>query len=142
MYFSDLTWETYVDYYPDYCSLSSVARREGALLESAAISRAAALVYPSDWAASSARTHYHAAAEKTYKIHFGANLQEVPPREAALRHPIGDVINLLWMGVDWERKGNNCTRLHEEPAKYGRECTADHLWKQFPHNMSRILECK
>ena len=29
VYFSDLTWETYVDYYPDYCSLSSVAEEEG-----------------------------------------------------------------------------------------------------------------
>jgi glycosyltransferase involved in cell wall biosynthesis len=107
VYFSDLTWAEIVDYYPEYSSLSSVARREGELIESAAISKASAVIYPSDWAVSSARKHYHAPAAKTHKIQFGANLDEVPSRAEALDRRLGDVINLLWVGVDWHRKGGS-----------------------------------
>jgi glycosyltransferase involved in cell wall biosynthesis len=105
VYFSDLTWAEIVDYYPEYSSLSSIARREGELIESAAISKASAAIYPSDWAVSSARKHYHAPEAKTHKIQFGANLEEVPSRAAALDRTLGQVINLLWVGVDWHRKG-------------------------------------
>ena len=105
VYFSDLTWAEIVDYYPEYSSLSSIARREGELIESAAISKATAVIYPSDWAVSSARNHYHAPVAKTHRIQFGANLEEVPSRAAALDRTLGRVINLLWVGVDWHRKG-------------------------------------
>ena len=99
VYFSDLTWAKIVDYYPEYSSLSSLARFEGELIESAAISKATAVIYPSDWAVSSARNHYHASVAKTHRIHFGANLEEVPSRAAALDRTLGPVINLLWVGV-------------------------------------------
>ena len=105
VYFSDLTWATIVDYYPEYSSLWSVARREGELIESAAISKAAAVVYPSDWAVSSARIHYHATPGKTHKVRFGANINEIPSRASALNHHLSGVIKLLWVGVDWYRKG-------------------------------------
>jgi glycosyltransferase involved in cell wall biosynthesis len=105
VYFSDLTWATIVDYYPEYSSLWSVARREGELIESAAISRAAAVVYPSDWAVSSARIHYRATPDKTHKVRFGANITEIPSRASALNHQLSGVIKLLWVGVDWYRKG-------------------------------------
>lgn len=105
VYFSDLTWAEIVDYYPEYSSLSPIARREGELIESAAIAKASAAIYPSDWAVSSARRHYHAPEAKTHKIQFGANLEEVPSRAAALDRTLGQVINLLWVGVDWHRKG-------------------------------------
>jgi glycosyltransferase involved in cell wall biosynthesis len=118
VYFSDLTWAKIIDYYPEYTGLSSTARREGDHIEAAAITRATAAIYPSDWAVSSARNDYHAPASKTHKIQFGANLEEIPSRAAALSRTLGPVINLLWVGVDWQRKGGaialDCLKsLHE-----------------------------
>jgi len=105
IYFSDITWADIVDYYPQYSSLSSFARAEGEHIEAAAIRRAAAAVYPSEWAMNGACNHYGASPEKTFKVSFGANLAQVPSREDALYHPLDGPVRLLTVGVDWERKG-------------------------------------
>ncbi len=51
--------------------------------------------------------HYKANPEKVHCVPYGANLEaeEIPLREVALNHHLGQEINLLWVGVDWERKG-------------------------------------
>jgi glycosyltransferase involved in cell wall biosynthesis len=105
VYFSDLTWNQIIEYYPDYSSISSFGRNEGERIESAAILGAKAAVYPSKWAADSACDHYGASRETTCSVSFGANLNDPPSRESALMHPLGSTIRLLLVGVDWERKG-------------------------------------
>jgi glycosyltransferase involved in cell wall biosynthesis len=105
VYCSDTTWFDIIDYYPEYSKLTQISRREGELIEAAAITKADASVYPSEWAARSAREHYRAAPEKVFFIPFGANLARVPPREAALHHPLLSPLRLLLIGVSWERKG-------------------------------------
>ena len=107
VYFTDLNFANIVDYYPGCSSLFGFARAEGDRIESAAIGRASALIYPSEWAARTAVEHYKADARKVHCIPLGANFDEsdIPPREAALQHPLDRGISLLWVGVDWERKG-------------------------------------
>ncbi|WP_263360087.1 glycosyltransferase family 4 protein [Acidicapsa ligni] len=105
VYSSDTTWADVVNYYPEFSSLSSLSRHEGEWIEAAAIRRADAIAYPSEWAARSAREHYKADPAKIHRLPFGANLESVPSREAALRHPLNGRIQLLMIGVDWERKG-------------------------------------
>jgi glycosyltransferase involved in cell wall biosynthesis len=105
VYSSDTTWADVIDYYPEYSGLSSIARLEGERIESAAITRADAIVYPSDWAVLSARDHYKSPAAKLHRIPFGANLEAVPSRALALHHPLNGKVNLLMVGVDWDRKG-------------------------------------
>jgi glycosyltransferase involved in cell wall biosynthesis len=65
------------------------------------------LIYPSTWAARTAIEHYKAELGKVHCIPFGANFEEadIPPRAAALRHSLERGIALLWVGVDWQRKG-------------------------------------
>jgi glycosyltransferase involved in cell wall biosynthesis len=105
VYYSDLTWDQIIEYYPDYSSISSFGKIEGERIEAAAIRCAKAAVYPSNWAADSACNHYGASRETTVKVSFGANLNDPPSREAALQRSIGPTVKLLLVGVNWERKG-------------------------------------
>jgi glycosyltransferase involved in cell wall biosynthesis len=105
IYYSDLTWNQILEYYPDYSCISSFGKAQGERIESSAILRSKAAVYPSEWAVDSACNHYGASRQTTLKASFGANLNDPPSREAALQHPLGDTIKLLLVGVDWHRKG-------------------------------------
>jgi glycosyltransferase involved in cell wall biosynthesis len=107
VYFTDMNWADIVDYYPNCSALFEFARLEGDRIETAAIGKASALIYPSTWAAGTAIDHYKADPEKVHYIPSGANFEEadIPPREAALRHSLDGGITLLWVGVDWQRKG-------------------------------------
>jgi glycosyltransferase involved in cell wall biosynthesis len=105
IYMSDLTWAGIVNYYPDFVNLSARERKEGERIEAAAIGKAAALIYPSEWAAQSAISHYNADSEWVYTIPFGANLEQAPSRTDALSRKLTRPLKLLWVGVDWQRKG-------------------------------------
>jgi glycosyltransferase involved in cell wall biosynthesis len=107
IYYSDLTWNQIIEYYPDYSSISAFGRGEGERIEASAILRSKAAVYPSEWAVDSACEHYGASRATTQKASFGANLNDPPSREEALQHPLGETIKLLLVGVDWHRKGGS-----------------------------------
>ncbi len=107
VYYTDITWAAIVDYYPEFSEVSNFGRAEGERIEAAAIGRAKASVYPSDWAVDSACNHYGADPNTVFKISFGANLKDPPTRGIALRRSIQSRVNLLLVGVDWERKGGN-----------------------------------
>jgi len=105
IYQTDITWAAIVDYYPEFSEVSALGRAEGERIESAAIARAKASVFPSNWAVDSACNHYGASPSAVYRIPFGANLKEPPSRTSALRRAVHGRVNLLLVGVDWERKG-------------------------------------
>ena len=105
VYYSDITWADIVDYYPEFSSVSPWGRAEGERIEAAAIAHASAAVYPSEWAVNSACKHYGASRETTFKVSFGANLNDPPSRESALDRRLDGLVNLLLVGVDWKRKG-------------------------------------
>lgn len=109
IYYSDATWDNIVDYYLGCSSLFQFARKEADWIEAAALGTAAALIVPSTWAASSAVGHYNVDPQKVHLIPCGANFEraEIPPREAAMKHSQDKGIVLLWIGVDWERKGGS-----------------------------------
>jgi glycosyltransferase involved in cell wall biosynthesis len=107
VYVTDMNWADIVDYYPGQSSLLEFARNEGDRIEAAAIAKATALIYPSEWAARTATVHYGADVRKVHCIPFGANFEEadIPSRASALGHSLARGIALLWVGVDWQRKG-------------------------------------
>jgi glycosyltransferase involved in cell wall biosynthesis len=105
VYVTDQNWADIVDYYPGSTSLFDIAKREGEIIEALALGSCKSLIYPSAWAANTAHMHYGIAKEKIHIVPYGANMEEVPPREAALHHKLEHKVNLLWVGVDWIRKG-------------------------------------
>lgn len=106
VYCCDSTITQLIDYYPGLSKLLPVSKRELAYIEQRAIDRADLLVYSSHWAGNSAIHDFGAPAEKVAVFPFGANFPVVLPREEVIhRQPQPDRCELLFVGVEWVRKG-------------------------------------
>ena len=104
VYTSDVTWQVYEGYYPAVYRRPSELRLRRAL-ERRCLRRADLLVFSSQWAADSAVQHYGVPAERVEVIPYGANLPVAPPRNGPEGRAHAPVLELLFLGVNWERKG-------------------------------------
>jgi glycosyltransferase involved in cell wall biosynthesis len=86
------------DLWPFSCSQSIYTDRK-------AMQKANRVFFSSRWAADHARVHYGIAPAKISVIPFGANIDEVPPREAVLTKKPVSPFRLLFIGSSWEHKG-------------------------------------
>lgn len=76
--------------------------RNGKRHDKRALSRAAAILFSSEWAKESAHRRYGINPRKIYSVPFGANI----PVPSFLREKTpGDPVRLLFVGTDWRRKG-------------------------------------
>ncbi len=106
IYLSDITFALILGYYQNYSNFNSASKKNGEKTESLAIKKAAWVIYPSQWAADSAIHHYKKNPDQVIVHPLGANIESYPsPSELlnkfkTLKHP-----RLLFLGVDWERKG-------------------------------------
>ena len=95
-------------YYPDFLRMAEVSRRHSAELGRRAVDAVDLAIYASEWAADAARGAYDLAPEHVAVVPFGANL-ETMPADADVERSIAsrgqEVCRLLWIGVDWTRKG-------------------------------------
>jgi glycosyltransferase involved in cell wall biosynthesis len=105
VYTSDVTFARIHDYYPFYSNLQRRSVREANRVEKAALDNARLILYPTEWAAKSARDDYGIDPAKIRVIPYGANLEEIPPRDVALAARPTQPCRLLFLAVDWERKG-------------------------------------
>ncbi len=107
VYHTDMTWAQGVDYYSIYSALFGFARDQGEAIQRAALEKATMSIFPSSWAAKSATDHYGIDPSRVSVICYGANFsaEDVPAAAEALQHPLDHGVNLLWIGVDWNRKG-------------------------------------
>ena len=94
-----------LDYYPEFSRVLKGCIRDANTLEQSAINRASLVFYSSSWAADSARKDYGADAAKVRVVPFGANLEEPPSAEEVLNRGLSDTCRMLFVGVDWEKKG-------------------------------------
>lgn len=108
VYISDATFNLLSNYYAYFSNLNRLQRKESNMLEQMAISKAHRLIYCSEWAANSAISHYKAPQEKVSVVNFGANLLFEPVN---IHNNIAtkdmSICNILFLGVDWERKGGD-----------------------------------
>jgi glycosyltransferase involved in cell wall biosynthesis len=108
VFWSDATHAALFDFYPEYSNLCLETVRAGHQIEQRAVDRASAILLSSDWTAESVIRDYGADPGKVHVIPFGANL-DAPPSpglvEAAINSRARRTCNLLFVGVDWERKG-------------------------------------
>lgn len=108
MFWVDGTFAGMSDFYRSFSSLARVSLREGARADQGALSRATRALYSSEWAANSARQHYEVEPSRVRFVNLGANLQrdpEEPEVMAAIAQRERAVCRLLFVGVEWERKG-------------------------------------
>ena len=105
VYLSDATFALMHEIYPIFSAMGKNATATEHHFEQAIIERASLLVYPSQWAADSARVTYGAKPENIRVLPFGANLDDPPPRREALGREITGPIEMLFLAKEWERKG-------------------------------------
>jgi glycosyltransferase involved in cell wall biosynthesis len=107
-FWTDAVWDAMVDYY--YQNVGKRLNAQARSLEQHAIQKAAHAVYSSEWAVESAYSRYQVNCNKLATIPFGPNLEINHGRaevEAAIARRRSDSCTLLFLGVDWERKGGN-----------------------------------
>lgn len=108
IYSRDTTFNLFVDYYPSFFGLKKTEIDEGNEVERLAIQKSTKIIYSSQWAAASAINFYGADKDKVTVLHFGANLVYEPKLEnIKLASPDPEVCNLLFVGVNWMRKGGD-----------------------------------
>jgi len=108
--YGDLTAKLFQNYAANLTGLSSWAIAQLELVEGRALHRASHIVYASEWAAQAAVRDYNISPEKVSVIPMGANLDTVPTAkqvEMARNSPPRDECKLIFIGVDWERKGGD-----------------------------------
>src|SRR5690606_921506 len=104
----DATHANLFDFYPDYTNMCRRIIRDGHQIEQTAIDRASAVIFSSEWAAQSAVRDYRADPAKVHVVPFGANLENPPSTRDvndAIRARPRQICKLLFIGVDWKRKG-------------------------------------
>lgn len=111
VFWTDATFASMVGFYPgNWSSLANETVIRGNDLERLAIKNAALCAYSSNWAADSAIHDYAAKPDKVVCIPFGANFQQAPEKytvDKAIANRSKSVCRLLFMGVEWLRKGGD-----------------------------------
>ena len=110
VFWADATFANIQDFYPQYSNLNNDVIYNWHQMENLALQKAKLAIYSSDWAAQSAIQEYGADPAKVKVIPFGSNVDSLFTHET-----IKDVIaarptdrcKLLFLGVDWIRKGGS-----------------------------------
>ncbi|MFI3320917.1 MAG: glycosyltransferase family 4 protein [Rikenellaceae bacterium] len=115
IYRSDSTFNLMIDYY--IFNVSKKTKREGNIIEQKVLNKASIVLYPSLWAKKSALIDYKQEEEKLHVIESGANIEEI--KISNNKYKKNGVLNLLFLGVDWKRKGGDialeaCRYLYEK----------------------------
>ncbi|MDQ6762318.1 MAG: glycosyltransferase family 4 protein [Bacteroidota bacterium] len=106
IYFNDATFKAYSETYEkEFKNLNSFSRWEGNKLENAALKKSSLIIFTSNWAALSAINDYKAPVNKVEVMLMGANIDFVPDRKIIFEKEKNNILTLVFLGVDWERKG-------------------------------------
>lgn len=103
LYFSDTVFPAMIDYYPEFSNLYNWNIKEGLRMEKKALGNATLSIFSSEWAAKFAINDLNIPQEKIRIIEFGANIDDFESGNKKIF--IDGYLNLLFLGVDWERKG-------------------------------------
>lgn len=109
VFWADATYDCLVNFYNSSDKLFYESEVDGNKADSAAIKKASLIFYASEWGRNSAIDKYTANPNKVKQLSFGANIEheasinEISQAiEERIKHRH---INLLFVGVDWKRKG-------------------------------------
>ena len=108
VFWTDAPFGAMVDYYPWYTGLGEHCLRDGMFSDTEALRRAALGIYSSDWATRLAEEKHAALPDRLAVVPFGSNLKssvEESEVDALVTQRLGHPWRILFVGVDWERKG-------------------------------------
>ena len=110
VFWADACFAGMIDFYPYTSNLCRRTIREGNQTEQDALDRCSLAIYSSDWAARTALEHYKIDPAKVKVVPYGANIETGRTRNevlASLESRPTDRCELLFIGVEWERKGGD-----------------------------------
>lgn len=105
IYSTDATFAVMANYYPELTPAAPPFSREGNLVEKRALDKASLVVTSSKWAADSMVRDYRTPEDKIEIIACPAHLERSPAREVVMRKKDRGECRLLFVGIDWQRKG-------------------------------------
>lgn len=107
IYLTDATINSLVDYY--YFNLWGFSIKESNFIEQRAIKNSQTIFFASKWAQEETKNFYNVEGVHSEILKFGPNLDERHlPSKSIIRNVGRDIkFNLLFVGVDWERKGGD-----------------------------------
>ncbi len=109
VFWTDATFAGMINYYPyPFSGLCAESIKNGNDMEQRALSKCRIAIYSSDWAADTAIKCYDVDPIKVKVVPFGANVEcnrSIDDIEDMLRKKNLDICKLLFVGVDWGRKG-------------------------------------
>ena len=105
VHISDATFDLMCGYYESFTRLPALCKRTGESLERTAINASKLSLLSSQWAATSAVSHYGGPVDRVHFIPWGCNFETDPNEGGRIDRFDPDVCHLLFIGMDWERKG-------------------------------------
>ncbi|MEM7759318.1 MAG: glycosyltransferase family 4 protein, partial [Cyanobacteria bacterium P01_A01_bin.40] len=109
-FWADATFAGIADFYPQYSNFHDDVIQDWHQMERSALDKCQLAIYSSDWAAQSAIEFYQADPQKVKVVPFGANITnqlDVSQVKQAIEARPSDVCKLLFIGVEWLRKGGD-----------------------------------
>ena len=103
----DSTFRSLTSTYMEFKKASRLSLWTGQFLERKALGKCAFIVYSSHWAADSAIHEYGVPAGKIFVRPLGANMDRIPGREGIFEKEQNKELTLLYLAVEWERKGGS-----------------------------------
>lgn len=110
VFWADATFANLVDFYPQYSNLCQESLERGHLMERLALEKSSLAIYSSEWAAQTAIEYYKADSAKVRVVPFGANIESrktIDEIKDSIESRPSDRCKLLFLGVDWYRKGGD-----------------------------------
>ncbi|MEJ7911900.1 MAG: glycosyltransferase family 4 protein [Chitinophagaceae bacterium] len=108
IFISDTTFALISNYYKnDFEQICALSRWEGNYIENRSLVKSAHLIYSSKWAAQSAVKDYFMPAEKITVMPLAANMDTRPARAIIFDKQKNRTLTLLYLAVEWERKGGS-----------------------------------
>jgi len=112
-----------IDFYPNFSNLCEETIRNGNAMEKSALDRCKLAIYSSEWAAQTAINYYKTDPSKVKVVPFGANIKcnrNFDDVRKIIDARSSNKCKLLFLGVDWLRKGGNIAlAVAEELNKSG-----------------------
>jgi glycosyltransferase involved in cell wall biosynthesis len=110
VFWADGTFANIQNFYPQYSNLPQEVIRDWHQMERLALQKSKLAIYSSDWAAQSAINDYGAEPDRVKVVPFGSNTDSPFDSETikdVIASRFSDRCKLLFLTVDWERKGGN-----------------------------------
>ena len=110
VFWADATCAGIVGFYPQYNNLCQESLESWHTMERLALEKCRLAIYSSDWAAQTAIEYYGADPAKVKVVPFGANIdasRTLSETKDLIEARTSDQCKLLFLGVDWYRKGGD-----------------------------------